>query len=101
MSKASILTFAVGAAVLGIFLLDLHLPDSRDLGLLRTIRRLSPASAVILMTAYGTPETVQGALDLGADRVVPKPFDLSDMLELVRRAQPHASRRVIDSPLSQ
>jgi CheY-like chemotaxis protein len=36
--------------------LDYRLPDSNDFTLLATIRRLSPDSAVILMTAYGTPE---------------------------------------------
>src|SRR5207249_1615367 len=37
-------------------LLDYRLPDSNDLALLANIRRLSPHSPVILMTAYGTPE---------------------------------------------
>jgi DNA-binding NtrC family response regulator len=59
------------------------------LNLLSTIRRLSPQSAVILMTAYGTPEVAQGALALGAYRIVPKPFDVHDMAHLVLQA--HAS----------
>ena len=45
--------------------LDYRLPDSNDLTLLASLRRLSPHSPVILMTAYGTPEVTQGALDLG------------------------------------
>ena len=47
---------------------------------------MSPGSAVIMMTAFGTPEMVEGALRLGAYRVVPKPFDLQDMVRLVAEA---------------
>jgi len=72
-------------------LLDFHLPDSHDLGLLSTIRRLSPKTVVIMMTAYGTPEMSDGALQLGAYRVVPKPFEVHDMADLVLQA--HASGR--------
>jgi CheY-like chemotaxis protein len=35
-------------------LLDLRLPDSSDLGVLSMMRRLSPTTPVILMTAYGS-----------------------------------------------
>jgi two-component system response regulator FlrC len=81
-----------GAAAVGLLshgkrfdvvLLDYRLPDSNDLELLETIRRMSPASRVIMMTAFGTPEMVDGALKLGAERVVPKPFDVHDMARLV------------------
>src|SRR5437868_6186424 len=37
-----------------VVLLDLSLPDSSDLGVLSMMRRLSPATPVILMTAYGS-----------------------------------------------
>src|SRR5581483_9027647 len=50
--------------------LDYNLPDSKDLGLLRRIRQLSPQSAVIMMTAFGTPEMQAEALALGAYRVL-------------------------------
>jgi DNA-binding NtrC family response regulator len=66
--------------------LDYRLPDSNDLTLLATIRRLSPNSAVIVMTAYGTPEVTKGALDLGAYRVVPKPFEMHDLEPLLLEA---------------
>jgi DNA-binding NtrC family response regulator len=66
--------------------LDYRLPDSNDLALLAALRRLSPGSAVILMTAFGTPEVAQGALDLGAYRVVHKPFDMQDLEPLLLEA---------------
>jgi DNA-binding NtrC family response regulator len=73
-----------------VVLLDYRLPDSNDLGLLATIRHLSPGTQVILMTAFGTPEVTNGALELGACRVVGKPFDMHDLAALVMQA--HASR---------
>jgi DNA-binding NtrC family response regulator len=38
------------------------------------------------MTAFGTPEVVRGALDLGAYRVVSKPFEMQDVANLVAEA---------------
>ena len=67
-------------------LLDYRLPDSNDLTLLANIRRLSPHSPVILMTAYGTPEVTKGALDLGVYRVMSKPFEMHELEELLLQA---------------
>jgi two-component system, NtrC family, response regulator AtoC len=63
-----------------VVLLDYRLPDSNDLGLLAKVRRLQPHSAVVMMTAFGTPDVTERALALGAYRVVGKPFDM-DVLE--------------------
>ena len=73
-----------------VVLLDFRLPDSEDLSLLAAIRSMAPQTQVILMTAFGTPDVVRGALELGAFRVVPKPFDMHDVAALV--AQAHAGR---------
>lgn len=67
-------------------MLDYRLPDSNDLALLADIRRLSPRSAVILMTAFGTPEITRNALDLGVYQVLNKPFDMHDLPSLLLQA---------------
>jgi DNA-binding NtrC family response regulator len=72
--------------------LDYRLPDSNDLGLLTTIRRVAPHAAVIMMTAFGTPEVTSGAIKLGAYRVVPKPFEMHEMAELVAQAATSGAR---------
>jgi two-component system, NtrC family, response regulator AtoC len=69
-----------------VVLLDLRLPDSSDLTLLTNVRRLSPRSAVVLMTAFGTPEVTAKALDLGAAEVLDKPFDIHLVEPTLRRA---------------
>ena len=75
-----------------VVLLDLRLPDASGLVVLSQVRRWSPRTKVILMTAYGTPDVVEDAFDLGAFRVVPKPLDMSDLSDLVLEA--HAASHV-------
>jgi DNA-binding NtrC family response regulator len=69
-----------------VVVLDYRLPDSNDLALLARIRQLSPRSAVVMMTAFGTPEVVQGARDLGVYRVIDKPFEMHDLESLLVEA---------------
>ena len=78
-----------GDGVFDVVLLDYHLPDSHDLALLSQIRQLSPHTAVIMMTAFATPEMSDAALRIGAYRVVAKPFEVHEMADLVFEA--HAS----------
>src|SRR5436190_10895646 len=52
-------------------LLDLHLPDSQDLGVLSRIRHKAPSVPVIVMTAYATREIADAAAALGAS-LIPK-----------------------------
>lgn len=74
-----------------VVLLDYRLPDSNDLSLLATIRKLTPTTAVLMMTAYGTPDLTRGALELGAYGVVNKPFDMHDLEPMLLNA--HAAAR--------
>jgi DNA-binding NtrC family response regulator len=69
-----------------VVLLDFRLPDSDDLSLLASIRRASPHAQVILMTAFGRADVVRGALELGAYRVVSKPFEMDAIADLVAQA---------------
>ena len=69
-----------------VVLLDYRLPDSDDLGLLASIRHAAPRAQVIMMTAFGKPEVLRGALELGAFRVVNKPFEMQAIANLVAEA---------------
>lgn len=68
---------------IAVVLLDLRLPDMRDLSLLGTIRQLLPHAHLILMTAFATPDIVADAEAIGADVLV-KPFELDALNRLVR-----------------
>lgn len=71
---------------ISVVLLDLKLPDSADLTLLRTVLRQPDAPRVILMTAHGSVEILQEAVQAGAFRAISKPFDLDEMADIVREA---------------
>ena len=69
-----------------VIVLDLRLPDMDDLTLLMKIRRRVPHAAVVLMTAFGTPEIVTAAYDLGVVNVLSKPFELDELSRVVTAA---------------
>src|SRR6185369_9172081 len=71
---------------IGVVLLDLKLPDSNDLSLLLRLRRLAPSLRVVLMTAHGTTDVLDEAIRAGAFRAIGKPFDMEDMVAIVRDA---------------
>lgn len=66
-----------------IVLLDYRLPGADDLSMLTWIREHSPRTQVILMTAFGGPDLTHRALELGASRVVGKPFEMDEIADLV------------------
>jgi DNA-binding NtrC family response regulator len=77
---------AKAEAPFAVIVLDYRLPDSQDFTLFAWIRQQSPNSSIILTTAHGAPEVSRGALDLGAFRVVAKPFEIDDIAALVIEA---------------
>ena len=70
-----------------VVLLDYRLPDSSDLRLLATLKRLMPESQIIMMTAHNSPELAEGAVALGAFCVINKPFEVDDLTALVGEAR--------------
>ena len=70
-------------------LLDLCLPDSRDLALLSTIRQRCPSTAVVIMTAHAAAEVLERARALGVQAILAKPFDLSGLPAILRTAPLH------------
>ena len=65
---------------------DVLLPDENGLDLLPKIKKNRPDLRVIVMSAQNTLLTAVKAVDRGAFEYVPKPFDLSELLLIVKRA---------------
>ena len=84
--ESALRTLTAGPLPFDVVLLDYHLPDSHDLALLSAIRQMAPHTAVIMMTAFSTPEMADAARRIGAYRVVAKPFEVHDIANLVLEA---------------
>ena len=59
-------------------LLDVRMPDLSGLEVLKLAKRLYPDLKVVMVTAYGDPETQKTAFDLGAADFISKPFGFDD-----------------------
>jgi DNA-binding NtrC family response regulator len=83
---------AAATAPFDVVVLDFRLPDSDDLSLAEWIRKHAPSTAIVMMTAYGTPQTAERAKQLGIFAILPKPFDvgvLEDVIVKAHRAKPN------------
>ncbi|HRP94865.1 MAG TPA: sigma-54 dependent transcriptional regulator [Rhodocyclaceae bacterium] len=69
-----------------LILLDLRLPDLDGLSVLQRLRAMDNDALVVIMTAFPELSTAVAALRAGAYDYINKPFDLEDLLELIRRA---------------
>jgi DNA-binding NtrC family response regulator len=67
-------------------LLDMRLPGMNGFETFKAIHALEPKLPVIIMTGYGTTETAIEATKMGAFDYIPKPFDIPDMLSVIRQA---------------
>lgn len=65
--------------------LDLKLPDTDGLQLLKQIRLHSPDCPVIMMSAFATPQDISDARESGVLEIIPKPFDVEYLLRAVEQ----------------
>jgi len=67
-------------------LLDLRLPDTDGLAVLKSLRGRAPEVPVIIITAFSSVDTAIEAMRQGAYDYVAKPFNLDELVLTVRRA---------------
>jgi len=74
-----------------LILLDIGLPGSDGMEVLKELRRLGIGTPVLMLTARSDVLTKVKALDLGADDYLAKPFNVTEMVArvqaLIRRSQ--------------
>lgn len=66
-------------------IMDIRMPGKTGIDGLREIRAIDPNVSVIMLTGFGTLETAQDAIRLGANDYLKKPFDAMEMEEIIRR----------------
>lgn len=69
-----------------VVLLDLRMPGVSGIRVLERVKANHPDIEVILITGYASYETVLEALRLHAFDYIPKPFNIPQLRDLVRRA---------------
>jgi len=70
---------ALSTSSFSALVLDLGLPDSDGLGLLRRLRQSGRATPVVIVTARDRVSDRIGGLDAGADDYLIKPFDIDEL----------------------
>ena len=63
---------------------DMNMPRMDGMDLIRAIRRDYNDIYVILITAFGTPDTEKQAMRIGANDYLAKPFDFEELERRVR-----------------
>jgi DNA-binding NtrC family response regulator len=76
----------VGSRQVDVVLLDIKLPGMEGIEVLERIKAQDEQIEVILVTAVKTVRTAVAAIKLGAYDYLTKPFDVDEILSLVRRA---------------
>lgn len=66
-------------------LVDLKMPQVDGLSVLREIKKFSPGTVVVLITAHATITTAVQAIGEGAFDYLPKPFTRAQLLEAISR----------------
>ena len=69
-----------------VLLSDIRMPGESGLTLLSKVKARFPHMPVIIMTAYSDLDSAVAAFQGGAFEYLPKPFDVDQAVELVRRA---------------
>jgi two-component system KDP operon response regulator KdpE len=75
----------------GLIILDLGLPDTPGLDLLRKLRAHNESVPIVVLSSRGAEAGKVRAFDLGADDYVTKPFGMEELLARMRAASMCAS----------
>lgn len=73
-----------------VIITDMNMPRMGGIDLVRTLRQNNSDIYVIMVTAFGTPDTEKHAFRAGVNEYLTKPFDFE---ELERRVQTFFARR--------
>ena len=75
----------LSARDVNLILLDLRMPGMDGIEVLRRIKELNDQTDVVVVTAVKSLKTAVEAIKLGASDYVTKPFDIHDILALIKR----------------
>jgi two-component system nitrogen regulation response regulator GlnG len=83
---------ALSAGAPEVLVSDIRMPGQSGLELLQVVKQRHPAVPVIVMTAYSDLDSAVAAFQGGAYEYLPKPFDVDQAVDLIRRALDESRR---------
>ena len=66
-----------------LIILDLRMPEMDGIETLRQIRKKDGKVKVVILTGYGSPDTIRDAADLNVSEYLSKPFDNEQLLRVI------------------
>lgn len=66
--------------------MDIKMPGINGVQTFREIKNVNPQATVIMMTAYSVEDLLREALEEGAYTVIYKPFDIENLLSIIKSA---------------
>lgn len=76
----------VSAKQFDLVLMDIRMPGMDGLTALKRMKKIRPDLPIIVFTAFGTSDRAMEAMKMGAFDYVTKPFDVEELLSIVKRA---------------
>jgi DNA-binding NarL/FixJ family response regulator len=73
-----------------VVLVDLEMPEGEGYETIRQLKRLCPGTKTIALTAHDYPAVQESAIRAGANRMMVKGLDLSDMVAVIQTACSHS-----------
>ncbi|MBW1645906.1 MAG: sigma-54-dependent Fis family transcriptional regulator [Deltaproteobacteria bacterium] len=76
----------IGEQTFDLVISDISMPEMSGLELLRLVKEKSPATEMVMITAYASSETAIEAMKCGAYDYITKPFNNDEILLTIRKA---------------
>jgi DNA-binding NarL/FixJ family response regulator len=74
----------VGELQPDVLLLDIAMPERDGIDALPEVKRASPRTSVVMLTAFGSETMRRRAIDAGADAFLEKGIDVDDLVARIR-----------------
>jgi len=69
----------VKKTVYDLYIIDINLPESNGISLVKDLRTKYPQVPIIMVSGYNDIETIMDAYEVGCDEYLKKPFDLREL----------------------
>ena len=82
-------TFLTPEKPFDLAIIDMNLPDGNGLDFMSELKKISPATQVVVLTGFATIDSAVQATQKGAYHFLTKPFNVEELMSLVDKALTH------------